>query len=305
MIRFDVVAGFLGAGKTTLLKKMLQTCAAGDEKVVIIENEFGEISIDAEILRVEGFDIYELSQGCVCCTLKKDFLLTLKNIIRQEPDRIIFEPSGIFMIAELFDLFLDPEISDKCLINSVTTVVDGQNFLSHRLKYPGFFQSQLSQASTVVISKSQLISPSQLQQIEEELRLSRPDLLLIRKNWADLSAGDLRMILDGNGLYNPLSKAGTGPVEGTHSHEHFHSLGIRTCRIFLQTELADILARLAGAEYGNILRGKGILQSAGGFLQFSLVDGHYQISPAQPAAEGIISLIGSGMDPHRLRAVFS
>lgn len=95
MVKFDIVSGFLGAGKTTFIKKILK--ALDHEKVVIIENEFGEVSVDREVLEIEGFEVYELSNGCVCCKLKGDFLLTLRQILSQDIDRIIFEPSGIFI----------------------------------------------------------------------------------------------------------------------------------------------------------------------------------------------------------------
>src|SRR5690554_4658519 len=105
-VKMDIVSGFLGSGKTTLIKKILQSLP--EEKIVIIENEYGEIQIDKEVLRVAGFDIYELTNGCVCCSLKEDFCLILRQILEQDVERIIFEPSGIFILSEVFELFKDP-----------------------------------------------------------------------------------------------------------------------------------------------------------------------------------------------------
>jgi len=103
MVKFDIISGFLGAGKTTLIKRILNSLDF-NEKVVLIENEFGDVSVDREVLEIEGFEIYDLSNGCVCCKLKGDFIFTLKQILTQKVDRIIFEPSGIFIIGEIFDL---------------------------------------------------------------------------------------------------------------------------------------------------------------------------------------------------------
>lgn len=309
MIRFDVVAGFLGAGKTTLLKKLLQTCAERHEKVVVIENEFGEVSIDSEILRIEGFDIYELSQGCVCCSLKKDFYVTLKNIIQDKPDRIIFEPSGIFIIDELFDLFHDPQIAEACFMNSVTTIVDGKNFFNHREIFPRFFESQISHASTILISKGESINPGHISSIEKALHQSAPEIPVISSNWQDLTACDLMMILDGNTKYAfsddvVLDTSQSGRRPG-HDHRSFQSIGIRTARIFQENELARILQSFAAADFGDLLRGKGIINTADGFLQFSYVAGQYEIFPTPPVDQGIVSLIGASLNRAQIQALFS
>ena len=308
MIRFDVVAGFLGAGKTTLVKKLLRTCAKRHEKVVVIENEFGEVSIDTEILRVEGFAIYELSQGCVCCTLKKDFYATLKNIIRDKPDRIIFEPSGIFMIDELFELFHDPQIADACFMNSVTTIVDGVNYFSQRDVYPRFFESQINHASTILISKGRSLDPGQIGTIETALHQSAPGLTVISKNWDELSSCDLMMILDGNIKYAFSDNAAldtSADQRSIHDHRSFQSIGIRTSRIFRESELHHILQSLAASNFGDLLRGKGIINTTDGYLQFSCVAGQYEIFQTSPVDQGIVSLIGAGLNRAKIQALFS
>lgn len=119
MTKLDVVSDFLGAGKTTLIKKMLAVCAENGESVVLVENEFGEIGIDGPALRMAGVEVYEISKGCVCCSLKGDFTAILKDILSSlKLDRIIFEPSGIFVLDEIFDIMNNPDISRSCFLNT-------------------------------------------------------------------------------------------------------------------------------------------------------------------------------------------
>lgn len=296
MVKFDIISGFLGSGKTTLIRKILNSLDS-NEKIVLIENEFGEVSVDREVLEIEGFEIYEISNGCVCCKLKGDFIFTLKQILTQKIDRIIFEPSGIFIIGEIFDLFKDPQISSDCFINSVTTVVDAQNFSSHIQSYSGFFKSQICSASSLVVSKAQFLLPEEISQIELELRMLNETATILAKDWIELIDQELLSLVDRKTVLM------VNNIEHSLSHD-FESIGLRTSKILKLEQLESILKKCKNGEYGNILRGKGFIKSDNGFLEFHYVDGHYSILESTGVSTGIVSFIGTNLQKEPLTGAF-
>ncbi|EGW39666.1 GTP-binding protein [Desulfosporosinus sp. OT] len=296
MVKFDIISGFLGSGKTTLIRKILNSLDSR-EKVVLIENEFGDVSVDREVLEIEGFEIYEISNGCVCCKLKGDFIFTLKEILKQKIDRIIFEPSGIFVIGEIFDLFKDPEISSECYVNSVTTVVDAQNFSSHLHSYSAFFKSQICNASSLVVSKTQFLLAEEISQIELELHVLNETATILTKNWTELSNQELL------GLIDKKTVITSNDIAHSLSHD-FESIGLRTSRILSIEHLESILQKCKNGDYGTILRGKGFVKSDSGYLEFHYVDGHYSIIESSGVTTGIISFIGEDLEKEPLTAAF-
>ncbi|WP_206809978.1 CobW family GTP-binding protein [Paradesulfitobacterium ferrireducens] len=295
MIRFDIFSGFLGAGKTTLIRQILKSLR--DEKVAIIENEYGDISIDSEVLSVAGFQVYELSNGCVCCTLKEDFQLTLREILKQKVDRIIFEPSGIFVLGEIFELFKDLQISQRCCINSVTTVVDALNFFKHVNSYSGLFINQIERATSLVVSKSQFIDDEEVRKIAEELRRINPSASIITKNWEGLTHQDILIVL------NKSPEPFFHPIPSLSGHD-FESLGLRTSRMFELEQLKYILETCKNGVYGHILRGKGIIPAGNTLLKFNYVDGQYDITELTEGSSGAVSFIGTNLKTEELKAIF-
>ncbi|ATW25549.1 CobW family GTP-binding protein [Candidatus Formimonas warabiya] len=307
MVRLDIVSGFLGAGKTTFIRKVMEACISRREKIVLVENEFGQVSIDSALLETEHVKIYELLQGCVCCTLKGDFFQTIKNILPQKPDRIIFEPSGIFIFNEIFDLLKDPEISSQCCINSVTTIVDGQHFFQQNKRFSPFFESQISHASTLVLSKTPSLSTKEIKEISDALRQQNDTASLVTKSWDDFLCHEIMLILDGNikyalpNLLDEIPDCSTG--HGHHKHE-FESVGVRTAKIFEIRELENILGQFPQAQFGNILRGKGIIKTPDHCVEFSYVNGQYHISQSKSTIAGMASFIGMGLKKEKLLALF-
>jgi G3E family GTPase len=302
MVKFDIISGFLGSGKTTLIKKIL-TSVDSNEKVALIENEFGDVNVDREVLKIEGFEgfegfeIYEITNGCVCCKLKGDFIFTLKQILTHKFNRIIFEPSGIFIIGEIFDLFKDPQISSNCFINSITTVVDAQNFSNHNQCYSGFFKSQICSASSLVVSKTQFLSVDEIFQLKLELRILNETATILAKDWLELSNEELLSLIDKQTLLIVTDIA--------HSlHHDFESIGLRTSKIFKLEQLESVLDKCIIGGYGNILRGKGFIKSDNGYLEFHYVDGHYSIIKSTGVTTGIISFIGEDLQKGPLAAAF-
>jgi G3E family GTPase len=168
MIKVDVISGFLGAGKTTLVKKLLK--AYKHEKVVLIENEFGEIGIDGDIVERDGFDVFEITSGCICCIMKKDFVTIFGKILQgYKPERVVIEPTGISILSEIIEVLKRPEFKDICEINSLITVIDGISYLEQRDVFVEFFEDQIINAGTLIISKSQFVDRVKIDEIIKSL----------------------------------------------------------------------------------------------------------------------------------------
>jgi G3E family GTPase len=192
MIKVDIISGFLGAGKTTLIKLLAKALNASGERIVIIENEFGEIGIDGRMLEIEGLEVYEITRGCLCCSVKWDFVETLQTIAREvRPDRILIEPSGIFVPVDVLDVFKIPEISQVMQINSLVNILDSLHYLKQRLKYRSFFENQIRYAEQVVMSKTETLSEETLAIIRSEISKIKPGLPVYTTGWNDFSAKDL------------------------------------------------------------------------------------------------------------------
>lgn len=219
MIKVDIITGFLGAGKTTLIKLVADTLYRNGEKIVIIENEFGEIGIDGAALAIEGLNVLEITSGCLCCSVKGDFIDALKKIENEiKPDRILIEPSGIFVPGDIFDIFKDPEIGEKMQINSVTTIIDCLHYLKQRVKYRFFFENQIKHAQSVVMSKTETVSDETMTLIRMEVLKINPSLPLFTKPWSYMTDEEVIQILeygDGSMLSNTNS---TNEIE--HDHDH-------------------------------------------------------------------------------------
>lgn len=296
MVKFDVISGFLGAGKTTFIQKILKSL--GDEKIVIIENEYGETQIDREVLSIAGFEIYELTNGCVCCTLKEDFRLTLREILNQKVDRIIFEPSGIFVLGEIFELFKDLQISSRCSLNSVITVVDALNFFKHVNGYSGFFANQIELASSLVVSKSQYIDDKEMGKIQDQLRQMNPTALMVTEVWEGLTDEKIFELL----ANKPERIVNKWPFQADHD---FETIGFQTTKRFTAEELGRILMLFEYGKYGQVLRGKGIVQGQESALEFNYVDGYFDIDELKESTYSAVSFIGTALNEEELKKAFT
>jgi len=302
MTKLDVVSGFLGAGKTTLIKKLLSVCAEDGERVVLIENEFGEVGIDGPALRMAGVEVYEISQGCVCCSLKGDFTAALKDIlISLKPDRIIFEPSGIFVLDEIFDIMNNPDIAKSCLLNTVITVVDAENYLLQNERYNCFFENQIERANVLILSKSQLVNASSLQNITKDLAGLNPGAKVIAQSWQALKSVELRSIIDGELTSHPNYKRSRKSGD---RHIRLESWGTRIPRRFSDNELTTLLATLNSGQYGIVVRGKGVVLTENGGVSFSYAGNQYVLAKEPGVMEGLVCVIGENLDSEKLRQAF-
>ena len=186
MTKVEIISGFLGAGKTTLIKKMLKEVFPG-EKIVLIENEFGEIGIDGGFLKDAGVQITEMNSGCICCSLVGDFGTALKQVIETyAPDRILIEPSGVGKLSDVTKAVMGVAAHEQVELNSSVTVVDGQKCKMYMKNFGEFFNNQVENAGTIVISRTQKMSEDKLDACVAMLREKNPKAAIITTPWDEL-----------------------------------------------------------------------------------------------------------------------
>ena len=186
MTKIEIISGFLGAGKTTLIKKMLKEVFPG-EKIVLIVNEFGEIGIDGGFLKDAGVQITEMNSGCICCSLVGDFGTALKQVIETyAPDRILIEPSGVGKLSDVTKAVMGVAAHEQVELNSSVTVVDGQKCKMYMKNFGEFFNNQVENAGTIVISRTQKMSEDKLDACVAMLREKNPKAAIITTPWDEL-----------------------------------------------------------------------------------------------------------------------
>ena len=226
MTKIDIVSGFLGAGKTTLIKKMLSEAYQG-EKLVLIENEFGEISIDGGFLKDSGVQISEMSSGCICCSLVGDFATALKDVKNQfQPDRILIEPSGVGKLSDVIVAVEDTvkDVPDMKL-NSFVTVADAGKVKVYMKNFGEFYNNQIESAGTIILSRTQKISQEKLEAAVALLREKNPDAAILTTPWDQLDGKTILSAVEKISLADEMlakMRAEHEAEEAEHEHEHHH-----------------------------------------------------------------------------------
>ena len=233
MTKIDIYSGFLGAGKTTLIKKMIKEAYHG-QKIVLIENEFGEIGIDGGFLQEAGIQITEMNSGCICCSLVGDFGRALKKVIAEyAPDRILIEPSGVGKLSDVLKAVMNVQ-SDDLILNTYTTVVDASKIKMYMKNFGEFYKNQVETAKTIILSRSQKLSEDKLAEALAMIRQLNEHATIVTTPWDDING---KQILEAMEIKNSfaeelLKDEGICPVCGhhhddeddecDHDHEHHH-----------------------------------------------------------------------------------
>ena len=342
MTKIDIVSGFLGAGKTTLIKKLLAEAFQG-EKLVLIENEFGEISIDGGFLKESGVQISEMSSGCICCSLVGDFNKALKDVHQQfAPDRILIEPSGV---GKLSDVIVAVENTVKDVpdmkLNSFVTVADATKVKVYMKNFGEFYNNQIESAGTIILSRTQKLNQEKLEAAVALLREKNPNAAILTTPWDELDGKTILSAIEKVSLADELlarMQAEHAADEAEHHHHHhdhdhdhehhhdgeecddphcschhhhhhadevFTSWGVETVKVFTESELETILTALDSGDYGAILRAKGIVHSEDGkWLHFDFVPEEHQIRFGAADYTGRLCVIGSQLKEDKLAALF-
>lgn len=321
MIKIDIISGFLGAGKTTLIKKLF-TSRIKNEKKVLIENEFGEISVDSSFLKNSGVEIKEINAGCICCSLVGDFTQSIKEIVSKfNPDRIIIEPSGVGKLSDIINAIKKSEI-EELELNMLVTVVDGSKSKLYLKNFGEFFLDQVAAANTIVISKLDKVKGN----TDDVLRIIKEKnehANIITTPIETMDSDALLSILEEKtSAHESFVKEAMCEAHEHHHeeeccchHEHGHhhadeifvSWGKETTKSVSYDELNEFLNTLTRDEsLGIVVRSKGVLKASDNekWYYFDFVSGDYEIRLGEPDYTGRIVVIGSNLDESKINSLF-
>ena len=331
MTKIDIFSGFLGAGKTTLIKKLISEAYNG-EKLVLIENEFGEIGVDAGFLEDAGINITEMNSGCICCSLVGDFGEALKKVIAEySPDRILIEPSGVGKLSDVMTAVKNS--AEGAELSAAVAVVDAKKCRMYMKNFGEFFNNQIENASTIVLSHTAGLSNEKLNRAIEMIREHNHTARLVTAEWDDISGADILAVIDGSNslaaeLHKMEEEAACPVCHGHHHHEHHHhdeecscgcgghhhhhhadevfsSWGIDGTRKYTKEELEAALREIENEEkYGMVLRAKGIVPADCGWLHFDYTPGEADVRLGAAAAAGRLCVIGSKINEEALAELF-
>lgn len=308
MTKIDIISGFLGAGKTTLIKKLLEE-AFDLEKVVLIENEFGEIGIDGAILKDYGIEIKEMNSGCICCTIAGDFSLALKEILElYKPDRIIIEPSGVGKLSDVINGCKKFLKEGSVELDMCITVVDAMKYKVYIKNFAEFYANQLANAKTIILSRSQNAKYEVIENILKDVKKYNEDAHVVTTPWEEVDGRKIRQLAECEGNTDNIKLL---MEEQHHSHEHHHHAdevfnvwGRETAKIFGRNKVDEILKKLDLME-GNILRAKGIIKLENNkWIQFDYVPEEVIIRETTPECTGRICVIGEHINEKLLCELF-
>lgn len=224
MTKIDIISGFLGAGKTTFIKKMIDEVYTG-EKLVLIENEFGEVGIDGGFLKDSGIEISEMNSGCICCSLVGDFAKNLQEVLDKfSPDRILIEPSGVGKLSDVMASVIDLEKTHDVKVNALVTVVNALKASKQMKAFGEFFNNQIEYATTVVLSRSQKATPEQLEFCVKQIQKLNPKAAIITTPWDEIQGSQILKVIEGqdNLEMKTLAEAAHEAHEHEHHHDHDH-----------------------------------------------------------------------------------
>ena len=226
MTKIDIISGFLGAGKTTFIKKLLEEAISG-EQVVLIENEFGEIGIDGGFLKDSGIEIREMNSGCICCSLVGDFGKSLAEVLtKYKPDRVIIEPSGVGKLSDVMKAVRDVAAEIEVTLNSAVTIVDVAKCRMYMKNFGEFFNNQIENAGTVVLSRTDITAMDKVNQAVELIREKNPKAVIVTTPCGQLSGAQLLEIIEKpDTMAEDLMKE----VEEHRHHHHDHDGGACGC----------------------------------------------------------------------------
>jgi G3E family GTPase len=318
-----IISGFLGAGKTTLIQKLLKE-AFGDKKVALIENDFGEISIDSLLLKTDLIEVKEINSGCICCNLSGDFAKALAELLtRYEPDVVIIEPSGVGKLSDVIKACMNPDILSMAEVKTCITVVDVKRCKMFLENFGEFFEDQIKNADVILFSRVEDY-PDKIETAANLIQDLKKDAFVLANSWDELVAGEI--IHPTTSLYG---SSPNGRCEHHHhdchdhhepAHEHFHhgddcgcnhwaeevfdTVTIHTSHIFSVEELGACMKDLEQNTKGTILRAKGIVRTAEGYINLQYLPGDINITQCAAAGE-TLCIIGNGLDKRELNMTFN
>lgn len=302
-----IISGFLGSGKTSLIKAMAK--ATGRE-FVIVENEFGELGVEGEILKQDGavsetdaqMKIWELSEGCICCSLNLDFSMSVVTIYNAlSPDYLIVEPSGVAMLSNILSQIEKVRYGEIDLLAPVT-MVDYENYKLSRKDFSQYFEDQVASAGVLILSKSEGVSTEEFKAIKEELKVG-DDVLFPLEHYSKWDSSTWKSLLKRRLVFSKEKKAIFEEIKVPKEQE-LESLSIKDVDLRNPDELFHLLEKLTSGDYGRIVRAKGYM-GKNHFFRFELVEGNYMITGMEDVVQPRVVIIGQHLKRGKIRNLFS
>ena len=284
-----VVSGFLGAGKTTFIRELARRI---EGSVVVLENEFGEAGVDGDLLADVPIEVVELAQGCICCTMRTDFLRAVDEIERRfHPDVLLIEPTGIGSLSLILKSL---SAGEGVELAPPVTVVDAESFGDYIEVFGDFYRDQIAGASTLVVTKSEALPPEERDAVLEALAALNPKAGIVLPPYAALPSEWWDGLLEAEAADAPAPSEGVAALS-------LESLGLRDLSFRSRGDLEGLLDRLASGAFGRIYRVKGLAPVGGEWLRFDVVNRSRTIEAWNPAEASGMTLIGEGLDVPRIR----
>lgn len=315
----DIFSGFLGSGKTMLIKKFLTENVYG-KNTVIIENEFGEISIDGEILRENDIEIKEINSGCICCQVSGKFDDAVLEVINKyKPQNIIIEPSGVAKLSEIINILTNIKFSHMLEIRNVFTLVDVRNYDNYSKNFKEFYENQIRNGHTIVLSRTQSEDYIHIEKVAESIKKYNEKAKIICEPWDKLKAEDFLRdnkinVSPSSNKYDikSINRSRTASIKknqllNTHkADEIFESYPIPMDKCISTEELKSKFKFISENNcYGNVIRAKGIIETkCGKYYQFDYVPSEFKIREIRWSNKKVISIIGMGLDKKSLNNFF-
>ena len=341
MTKITIFSGFLGAGKTTLIKKLIEEAYQG-EKLVLIENEFGEIGIDGGFLKEAGIEVTEMNSGCICCSLVGDFGKALEKVLEEyHPTRILIEPSGVGKLSDVINAVKNLKADVE--LDAFVTVADVNKVRLYTKNFGEFYNNQIENASAIVLSRTDAVDDARLQGAIALLRERNPKAPIVTTPWSQLKADRLLEAMehrdemkeevleqvrrDHEHHHEHGEHCGCGHHEHPHEHHHEHgehcgcghdhahghhhadevfsSWGLETANRYTMQEVRAKLEALDSGEYGAVLRAKGIVPSEDGtWIHFDYVPGEADVRTGGADYTGRLCVIGAQLNEPALEKLF-
>ncbi|MBE6053296.1 MAG: GTP-binding protein [Clostridium sartagoforme] len=308
-VKIDIFSGFLGAGKTFLIKKLINE-EAYSESIAIIENEFGEVSIDALILRDSNIKVTEINSGCICCEVTGDFKEAVLEVINKyNPSRIIIEPSGVAKLTDIIKIFKEGKLKDKTEVDNVITVIDPEKFDIYFRNFKDFYEDQILNTKKIVLSRAQNLDRDTLDKVVAKIKKINQRAVIISEDWKNVKGIEILNNVDFNSV-NINEYKGIKPrlrtVENSKAKEVFESFAIYPRDEFSRLELLSKFKFISSSKiFGDVIRAKGVVKLKNdSFGQFDFVKDEFVIRKIKYNNSSVISFIGVNLNKKEIEKLF-
>lgn len=310
--QIDIFSGFLGAGKTMLIKKLLNERAYG-KNTVIIENEFGEVGIDGDILKESNIEVKEINSGCICCQVSGNFGEAIDEVINKyKPDNIIIEPSGVAKLSEILKILEGIKFQHNAEIRNIFTLIDIRNYEMYMKNFKEFYENQIRKATKIVLSRSQLVDKNKIKDTIDSLKKFNSKAEIIYKPWENLNVSDFLKVsnLDERSQMTIMTSNKSKILRREENHtakEIFESYPIDILESMSAQEIQKKFEFIANSEkFGKIIRAKGIVKGIDGdYYQFDYVPNEFKSRKIKWSNKKVVSIIGSELNKKELARLFS